>query len=133
MGVTPKQDDLASRERRPRHDQLKAEALTSDELERARARATMFDLPVVDETAIAMSRAAALLIVFSNLFYAAQHRYTSGSTFDATQSLILASMGVGVVFFLLTFTVAILRYWREIAILVCTGDYVAIDSNSEKA
>ncbi len=125
MGATPKQNDLASRERKrwyyPRHDQLNGGALTSDELARARARNTSFDLPIVDETVIGLSRAAALLIVFFNLIEAAEHRYTSGSTFDATQSLILASVAVGVVFFLLTFTAAISRYWREITIFVCTA------------
>jgi PAS domain S-box-containing protein len=125
MGATPKQNDLASRERKrwhyPRHDQVNAEALTSDELARAWARNTSFDLPIVDETVIGLSRAAALLIIFSNLIYAAQHRYTSGSTFDVTQGLILVCMAVGVVFLLLTFTAAILRYWREIVVFVCTA------------
>jgi PAS domain S-box-containing protein len=121
MGAPPKQNDLSSRERRPRHDQLNAEALTSDELARAWARTTMFDLPVVDETVTGLSRVGALLIVFFNLVYAAEHRYTSGSTFDATQSLILAMVAIGVVFFLLTFTAAIPRYWREITVFVCTS------------
>jgi PAS domain S-box-containing protein len=121
MGATPKQDELASRERKPRHDQLKAKALTSDELARARARNTWFDLPVVDETVTRLTRVGALLIVFSNLIQAAGHAYTSASTFDATQSLILANVAVGVVFFLLTFTAAIPRYWREIVVFVCTA------------
>src|ERR1039458_1342531 len=121
MGAPPKQNDLASRERRPRPDQLNAEALTSGELARARARTTLFDLPVVDETVTGLSRVGALLIVFFNLVYAAEHRYTSGSTFDAPQSLILAMVAIGVVFFLLTFTAAMPRYWREIVIFVCTA------------
>src|ERR1039457_3408703 len=121
MGAAPKQNDLASRERRPQPAQLNAEALTSDDLAHARARSTLFDLPVVDETVTGLSRVGALLIVFFNLVYAAEHRYTSGSTFDATQSLILAMIAVGVVFFLLTFTAAIPRYWREIVIFVCTA------------
>ena len=121
MGAAPKQNDLASRERRPQHDQLNAEALTSDDLAHARARITSFDVPIVDETVTGLSRVGALLIVFFNLVYVAEHRYTSGSTFDATQSLILAMIAVGVVFFLLTFTAAIPRYWREIVIFVCTA------------
>jgi PAS domain S-box-containing protein len=120
MGAAPKQNDLSSRERRPRHDQLNAEALTSDELARARARTTLFDLRAVDASVTGLTRAGALLIVFFNLVYAAEHRYTSGSTFDATQSLILAMVAIGVVFFILTFTAAIPRYWREIVIFVCT-------------
>ncbi len=119
MGATPKQNELASRQRRPRHDQLNPEALTSDDL--ARSRTTLFDLAVVDETVIGLSRVGALLIVFFNLVYAAEHRYASGSTFDATQSLILAMVAIGVVFFLLTFTAAIPRYWREITVFVCTA------------
>src|ERR1039458_4857566 len=121
MGAPPKQNDLSSRETRPRRDQLNAEALTSDELARAWARTTLFDLPVVDETVTGLSRVGALLIVFFNLVYAAEHRYTSGSTFDAPQSLILAMVAIGVVFFLLTFTAAILRYWRKITVFVCTS------------
>src|ERR1035437_6235730 len=121
MGAAPKQNDLASRERRPQHDQLNAEALTSDDLAHARARITSFDVPIVDETVTGLSRVGALLIVFFNLVYVAEHRYTSGSTFDATQSLIFAMIAVGVVFFLLTFTAAMPRYWREIVIFVCTA------------
>ena len=121
MGAAPKQNDLSSRERRPRHDQLNAEALTSDELVRARARTTLFDLPAVDATVTGLTRAGALLIVFSQLLFAAQHRYTSASTFDATLSAILAMVAVGVVFFILTFTAAIPRYWREVVIFVCTA------------
>jgi len=121
MGAAPKQNDLASRERRPQPAQLNAEALTSDDLAHARARNTLFDSPVVDETVTGLSRVGALLIVFFNLVYAAEHHYTSGSTFDATQSLILAMIAVGVVFFLLTFTAAMPRYWREIVIFVCTA------------
>jgi len=121
MGAAPKQNDLSSRERRPRHDQLNAEALTSDELARARARTTLFDLPAVDATVTGLTRAGALLIVFSQLLFAAQHRYTSASTFDATLSAILAMVAVGVVFFILTFTAAIPRYWREVVIFVCTA------------
>ena len=121
MGATPKHNDIVSHERKPpQPDRLNAEASASRELSRARARNTSFDLPVVDETVAGLSRVGALLIVFSNLVYAVGHRYTSGSTFDATESLILANVGVGVVFFLLTFTAAIPRYWREIVIFVCT-------------
>ena len=121
MGATPKQNDLASRERKRGHDRLNAEALTPDEPARAWARNTSFDLPIVDETVIGLSRAAALLIIFSNLIYAAQHRYVSGPAFDVTQSLILACIAVGGVFLLLTFTAAIPRYWREITVLVCAA------------
>ena len=63
-----------------------------------------------------MSRTAALLIVFFQLVYAAERRYTGASTLDATLSLILANVAIGVVFFLLTFTAAMPRYWREIAV-----------------
>jgi PAS domain S-box-containing protein len=121
MGAAPKHNDLALRERKPQPDRLNAEALASDELARARVRTTLFDLPVVDETVTGLSRVGALLIVFSNLVYAVGHRYTSGSMLDATHSLILANVGIGVVFYLLTFTAAMPRYWREIAALVCTA------------
>ncbi len=121
MGAAPKQNDLSSRERRPRHDQFNAEALTSDELSRARARTTLFDLPVVDATVTGLTRVGALLIVFFNLVYAAENFYTPASTFDASLSLHLASIAMGVGLFLLTFTGAIPRYWREIVIFVCTA------------
>ena len=121
MGAPPKQNDMASRERKPQRDQLKGEASTLRELERSRARNTLFDSPVVDENVIGLLRAGAVLIVFFQLVYAAEHRYTSASTFDATLSLHLINIAIGVVFFLLTFTAAMPRYWREIAIFVCTA------------
>lgn len=126
MGAPPKHNalaspDLASQESKPHPDQLNAEASTSAELARGQAGNASFDLAVVDETVIGLSRAAALLTVLFNLGYAAEHRYTSGSTFDATQSLILANAAVGGVFFLLTFTAVMPRYWREIVVCVCTA------------
>lgn len=121
MGAPPIQNDLASREGKPQPDQLNAEALTLRELARARARTTLFDSPVDNENVAGLLRADALLIVFFQLVYAAEHHYASAATFDATLSLHLANIAIGVGFFLSSFTAAMPRYWREIAIFVCTA------------
>ncbi len=76
---------------------------------------------ILSENVTALSRATALLIVGCQLVYFMQRGYTSASTLDATQRLILANVGIGVLFFLLTFTAAIPRYWREVAIFVGTA------------
>jgi len=123
MGAPPKQHhltphDLASREKSPQHDQLNTEPVTLGKLARAPGRIT---LSVAGQNVTSLSRTAALLIVFFQLAYAAERRFTGASTLDATLSLILVNVGIGVVFFLLTFTAAMPRYWREIAVFVCSA------------
>jgi PAS domain S-box-containing protein len=98
MGGSPKQNhlsahELALSERKATHDPLNI---------------------------IGLARVAAILIVICQLAYAVQRSYVDASTIDATQKLILANVAIGVLFFLLTFTAALPRYWRELAIFVCT-------------
>ena len=64
-------------------------------------------------------------MIFFQLVYAAEYRYTSAWAFDATLGLYLISIAVGVVFFLSTFTAAIRLYWREITICLCTAFVVS--------
>jgi PAS domain-containing protein len=91
---------------------LKAEDSTTSKTPRAL---------ILSENVTALSRATALLIVVCQLAYLMQRGYTDASTIDVTQRLILANVGIGVLFFLLTFTAAIPRYWREVAIFVGTA------------
>ncbi len=121
MGEPPEQHDIASRERNPEHDQLSAEASTLDELARARSRSTLSNSQVANENIVGLWRTGALLVVFFQLIYAAEHHYASASTFDATLRLHLANIAIGVVFFLSSFTSAMPRYWRQLALSVCTA------------
>ena len=120
MGASPKQNDLASSERKSEHERSQVEALTNGDLERARTHNTLFDLPVVpDERLRGLFRSAGILIVLFQLGYAAEHFYASAPRFDATFSLIAANLAIGVALFLSTFTAALPRYWSEISVLVC--------------
>ncbi|MGC1400504.1 PAS domain S-box protein [Candidatus Binatus sp.] len=121
MGETPKQHDIASRERSLEHDQLKVAASTSGEQPRSPSRNTLSDSQVADEKFVGLLRTGTVLIVFFQLVYAAEHRFTSPSTFDATLSLHLINIAIGVMSFLLTFTRAMPRYWRQIAVFVCSA------------
>ncbi len=97
---------------RPKQKQLSTE--DSNTLKMPRAL-------ILSENVTALSRATALLIVVCQSVYLFQRHYAGASTIDATQRLILVNIGIGVVFFLLTFTAAIPRYWREVAIFVGTA------------
>jgi PAS domain S-box-containing protein len=119
MGETPKQHDIASHERSSEHDQLNVAPSTSGDQPRAPSRNTLSDSRVADEKFVDLLRAAAVLIVFFQLVYAAEHRYTSPSTFDATLGLHLVNIAIGVMSFLLSFTRAMPRCWRQIAVFVC--------------
>src|ERR1035437_4033120 len=122
MGATPKHNDIVSHERKPpQPDRLNAEASASREL----SRSTLPNSSIVEQDVADLARSGALLIVFFQLIYAAEHRYTSASSFDATLSLHLANIAIGVVFVLLTFSTAMPRYWREIATFVCTAVMVS--------
>jgi len=126
MGASPEQNhlashDLASRERSPRHDQSNAEVLTPAEPECAAARNVFSDSQIADEKIVGLSRAGAVLIVFFQLVYATEHRWSSASTFDATLSLHLTNIAVGLGFFLLSFSASTARYWRPLALLVCAA------------
>jgi two-component system sensor histidine kinase/response regulator len=105
----------------PANDHLRAEGLSSAELAPTRLRGTLLDSPVVDENTRNSLRAAAALIVFFELGYAAEQFYNSALTFDATLGLHLTNVAIGVGFFLSTFTSATPRYWREISLFVCTA------------
>jgi hypothetical protein len=90
MGASPEQNhlnphDLASRERKA--PQLSAEACTAGELARTRQ--------IADEKVKGLWRLGALLLVFFQLIYAAERRYTSAPTFDATLRLHLANIALG--------------------------------------
>ena len=116
MGETPEQYDIASPERNPAHDQLKAAASTLDELARAPSRSSLSS--TAGKNVVGLWRTGAALVVFFELVYAAEHRYASPSTFDATLNLHLANIAIGVVFFLSSFTSA-MRYWRQLTLLAC--------------
>jgi PAS domain S-box-containing protein len=118
MGATPKQHDPDSRE--AEHDRLSAEALTSDALAHARSRSILSDSrAAADKKVLGLWRTGAALVVFFQLIYAAEHHYASASTFDATLNLHLTNIAIGVVFFLSSFTPAMPRYWRQLALFVC--------------
>src|ERR1700693_5579053 len=119
MGATPKQHDAASSESNHEHDQLSAEALTSGELARAPSRVILSDLQIADANVVGLWRTGAALMVFFQLVYAAEHRYASATTFDATVSLHLTNIAMALVFFLSSFTAAMPRYWRQLALFVC--------------
>jgi PAS domain S-box-containing protein len=118
MGEPPDQYDITSPERSPEHDQLSAAASTLDELARAASRSALSSSRVADKNVIGLWRTGAALVVFFQLVYAAEHRYASPSTFDATLNLHLANIAIGVVFFLSSFTPA-MRYWRQLTFLAC--------------
>ena len=119
MGETPEQHDIASPERNPEHDQLSAEVLASGEPMHARSRSTLSSAQVVNEKIVRLWRTGAILVVFFELIYAAEHYYHSASTFDATLRLHLVNIAIGVLFFLSSFTAAMPRYWRQLALSVC--------------
>ncbi len=48
------------------------------------------------------------------------------STFDATLSLVLTNIAIGIGFFLTTFIASMPRYWREIGALVCIALLVSV-------
>ncbi|MFZ0680619.1 PAS domain S-box protein [Candidatus Binatus sp.] len=122
MGEPPDQHDIASPERNPEHDQLSAEASTTlDALARARSRSTLSSSQVVNENIVRLWRTGALLVIFFELIYAAEHYYASASTFDATLRLHLVNIAIGVLFFLSSFSLAMPRYWRQLALSVCTA------------
>jgi PAS domain S-box-containing protein len=120
MGASPKQNDLASSERKSEHERSQVEALTDGDLGRARTHNTLFDSSFVAVERIrGLFRAAAILIVLFQLSYAAEHFYTSALKFDATFSFIAVNIAIGAALFLSTFTAALPRYWSEISVLVC--------------
>jgi PAS domain S-box-containing protein len=115
MGVPPEQHDARDSE----HDQVSAEVSTSGELAHAGSRRILSESQIADETVVGLWRTGAALVVFFQLIYAAEHRYASASTFDATLSLHLTNIAIGLVFLLSSFTSAMLRYWRQLALFVC--------------
>jgi PAS domain S-box-containing protein len=119
MGAMPKQHDAASSESNREHDQLNTEALHSGELGHARSRTTLSNSRVADPNVLVLWRAGAVLVVFFELIYAAEHRHASASTFDATVSLHLINIAIGGVLFLSSFTAAMPRYWRQLVLFVC--------------
>src|SRR5271168_1334249 len=120
MGASPKQNDLASSERKSEHARSIVEDLPRSDPERARTRNTLFDSSAVPSRRLkGLFRSAGILIVLFQLGYAAEHFYTSAPRFDATFSLIAANLAIGVALFLSTFTAALPRYWSEISVLVC--------------
>src|SRR5271170_7567 len=120
MGATPKQQDPASSQRSPEHEQLGTEALTSVELARAQSGDSLRGSRVVaDQNVVGLWRTGALLVVFFELVYATEHHYVSAATFDATLSLHLTNIAIGVVLFLSSFLPAMPRYWRQLGFFVC--------------
>ena len=117
MGATPKQHDPDSCDSNPEHDQLSTDS--SSGMESARLGNTLSDLRVAEDKVVGLWRTGAALVVFFQLIYAAEHHYASPSTFDATLSLHLANIAVGVIFFLSSFTPLMPRYWRQLAFLSC--------------
>ncbi len=115
MGAAPKQHDARESE----HDQMSAEVSTSGELAHAGSRRILSESQIADEMVAGLWRTGAALAVFFQLIYAVEHRYASASTFDATLSLHLTNIAIGVVFFLSSFTTVTLRYWRQHALFVC--------------
>ncbi len=87
----------------------------------ARSRSTLSSAQVVNENIVRLWRTGAILVVFFELIYAAEHHYHSASTFDATLRLHLVNIAIGVLFFLSSFTAAMPRYWRQLALSVCTA------------
>ncbi len=131
MGASPEQNhlashDLASQEGDPQHHQSNAEALTPDEL--TRARNTPSDLQIANDNVVGLWRAGAVLVIFFQLIYAAEHWYSSAATFDATRSLHLANIAIGVIFLLSSFTAAMPRFWRLLALIVCTALLISTTS-----
>ena len=118
MGEPPEQHEIASPERKSAHDQLSASASTLDEVARAASRSASSSARVADKNVVGLWRTGAALVVFFQLVYAAEHRYASPSTFDATLNLHLANIAIGVVFFLSSFTPA-MRYWRQLTLIAC--------------
>ncbi len=128
MGEPPDQHDIASRERNPERDQLRADASTLDEPARARSRTTLSTSQVVNGNIVRLWRTGAALVVLFELIYAAEHHYASASKFDATLKLHLINIAIGVLFFLSSFTIAMPRYWRQLALSVCTALLVSTTS-----
>jgi two-component system sensor histidine kinase/response regulator len=117
MGAMPKQHDPDSRDSNPEHDPLSTD--TSSGMASAGSRNPLSASRVADERIVGLWRTGAALVIFFQLIYAAEHRYASASTFDATLSLHLANIAVGVIFLLSSFTPLMPRFWRPISFLAC--------------
>ncbi len=117
MGAMPKHHDPDSRDSNPEHDQLSTEA--SSGLAPAGSRNALSASRLADENIVGFWRTGAALVIFFQLIYAAEHHYASASTFDATLSLHLANIAVGILFFLASFTPLMPRFWRQLALLSC--------------
>src|SRR5258708_5637508 len=118
MGASPKQHDPDSREGVLQHDKLSAGVFSFIRRARARSRQTMLGFTIGDEKTRGLLRAAAVLIVLFELGYAAEQLHTSAVRFDATLSLILTNIAIGIGFFLSTFIASMPRYWRPIGIVL---------------
>ena len=121
MGAFPKQHDPASRERNPEHDQLSAGILSFLTRAYSRSRTTLPDSTIGDEKIRGSLRSAAVLIVSFQAGYAAQQLHASAPRFDATLSLVVTNIAIGVGFFLSTFVASMPRYWRQIGLVACLG------------
>src|ERR1700676_2620731 len=119
MGALPNQHDPASGERNPEHDQLSAGVLSFIKRACARSRTTLLDSTIADERIRGLLRSAAVLIVLFQVGFAAEQLHSAASTFDATLSLVVINIAIGVVFFASTFVASMPRYWREIGLVVC--------------
>ena len=119
MGALPNQHDSASPERNPEHDQLSAGVLSFIKHAYARPRTTLLDSTIADEKIRGSLRSAAVLIVIFQVGYAAQQLHSSAPRFDATLSLVVTNIAIGVGFFLSTFVASMPRYWRQIGLVVC--------------
>lgn len=117
MGASPKQHDPDAHEAAPY--QLNIEGLTTGALAHARPRRILSASQIADENVVGLWRSGAVLVVFFQLIYAAEHHHASVATFDATLSLHLTNIAIGVMFFLSSFTAAMPRYWRQVALFVC--------------
>ena len=126
MGALPKQHDPASGERNPEHDQLSVGVLSFIKRAYARSRTTLLDSTIADEKIRGSLRSAAVLIVIFQVGYAAQQLHSSGPRFDATLSLVVTNIAIGVGFFLSTFVASMPRYWRQIGLVVCVALLISV-------
>jgi PAS domain S-box-containing protein len=117
MGAMPKQHDPDSRDSNPEHDPLSTD--TSSGMASAGSRNPLSASRLAEDKVVGLWRTGAALVIFFQLIYAAEHHYASASTFDATLSLHLANIAVGVIFFLSSFTPLMPRFWRQLALLSC--------------
>src|ERR1700731_4223610 len=112
MGALPNSHEPASPERNPEHDQLSAGVLSFIKRAYARSRPSLLDSTLADDKIRGSLRSAAVLIVIFQTGYAAQQLHASAPRFDATLSLVVTNIAIGVGFFLSTFVASMLRYWR---------------------